>query len=67
MERAWEIAQKVGGVLLLAELVIFLMGSAHAGHMLRNTREFAAAADQVIGGILREIVNAAHWIAARGQ
>jgi hypothetical protein len=67
MQRAWELAQKIGGVLLLAEIVIFLMGSAHAGHALHSTREFAAAADQVIGGILREIVNAVRWIAAQGR
>jgi hypothetical protein len=67
MERAWTLIQKIGGALLLAEIVIFLLGSAHAGHALRNPREFAAASDQVIGGILREIINAAHWIAAKGR
>jgi hypothetical protein len=41
-------------------------GSAHAGHALRKTREFAAAADQVIGTILREIVNAAPGMTAKG-
>jgi len=67
MQRAWELTQKIGGVLLLAEIIIFLMGSAHAGHALHNTREFAAAADQVVGGILREITNAVSWIAAKGR
>jgi hypothetical protein len=67
MERAWSVLQKAGGVLLLAEIIIFLMGSAHAGHVLHNTREFAAAADQVIGGISHETINAAHWLAAKGR
>ena len=67
MQRAWELAQKIGGVLLLAEMMIFLMGSAHAGHALSSVREFADAADQVIGGILRQIFNAVHWIAAKGR
>lgn len=67
MQRAWELAQKIGGLLLVAEILIWLMGSAHAGHALRNTREFGAASDQVIGGILREIINAVHWIVARGR
>jgi hypothetical protein len=67
MERAWEVIRSVGGVLLLIELMIWLMGSAHAGHPLRNSREFGEAFDQVTGAIVNEVVQGVRWVGARGQ
>lgn len=67
MERAWEFIRSVGGVVLLLELLIWLMGSAHAGHPLRNSREFGQAFDQVTGSIIHEASEGMRWIAARGQ
>jgi hypothetical protein len=67
LERAWEISKKTGGVLLVAEIIIFVIGSAHSGHVLRNSREFGQAFDEVAGSVVSECRNAAHWITARGQ
>jgi hypothetical protein len=67
LERAWEITKNIGGVLLLAEIIIFVMGSAHAGHLLRNSREFGQAFDEVTGSIVRELTHGAQWVAGRRQ
>lgn len=67
MERAWEVIKLIGGVVLLLELVIWLMGSAHAGHLLRNSHEFGGAFDQVAGSVVREISQGVRWVTAKGQ
>lgn len=67
IERLWEIMRTVGGVLLLAELVIVLLGSAHSGHLLRNSREFGQAFDEVTGSVVREFSNGAQWVAGKGR
>jgi len=67
LERCWEITQKIGGVLLVAEIIIFLIGSAHYGHLLTNSREFGQAFDEVTGSIVREISQGAKWVGGKGQ
>jgi hypothetical protein len=67
LERAWGITRNIGGALLVAEIVILLIGSAHYGHLLRNSREFGRAFDDVTEGVTSECKSAAHWIAARGR
>lgn len=67
MERAWEITKSVGGILLVLELAIWLMGSAHTGRPITNSREFGSAFDQVTGSVAREIGGGLRWIAARGR
>ena len=66
MERAWSVIRTAGGVLLLIELLIFLAGSAHAGHLL-NSREFGLAFDHVTGSVVHEARGAVHWVTARGR
>jgi hypothetical protein len=63
MARAWELIQKVGGVLLVILIVIFVMGSAHQGRPLHNSREFGQAFDEVTGSIVRELTHGTQWIA----
>jgi hypothetical protein len=53
MERAWELIQKAGGVLLLAEILIWAIGSAHVERPIRNAHQFAAAVDYVTERIER--------------
>jgi hypothetical protein len=67
LERGWELTRTIGGVLLVAEIVVFVMGSAHSGHLLRNSREFGRAFDEVTGSIVREIGNGAQWVAGKRQ
>lgn len=67
LERGWEITRTIGGVLLVAAIVIFVIGSVHSGHVLRNSGEFGRAFDEVTGSIVREGTNAARWIGAHGQ
>ena len=67
MERAWEVVKKIGGVLLLLEFVVWLIGSAHAGHPLKSSREFGQALDQVTGAVTREVAGGVRWIAPRRQ
>lgn len=67
MERAWTFIQRIGGLLLLAEIAIFVIGSTHHHRLLRNSHEFGVAFDQVSQSIVHEISNAAHWVAGKGQ
>lgn len=66
-EKMWEITKKIGGVLLVAEIAIFLIGSAHHGRPLRNSREFGQTFDEVTESIVRELTHGAQWIAGKGQ
>jgi hypothetical protein len=65
MERAWEAIKSLGGALLVLECVIWLMGSAHAGHAITNSREFGRALDQIAGAMVGEVKQGAHWLGVK--
>jgi hypothetical protein len=65
MERAWNAIKSLGGALLVLECVIWLMGSAHTGHAITNSRELGRAFDQIAAAAVSEAKECAHWLGVK--